>query len=103
MSPPNDERRPGEGGGSSDRLGSRSKDTPVGRPGTAWHAVAHADLVVGTRGRTRLVLVVGSCPMCHHAHSHNAAPDFLVGKRKAACGLGRYTVHVSYREGRWAA
>ncbi len=52
---------------------------------------AHAYLVVGTRGRCRMVLVV--------AHK----PDFVSGKRQASCREGRYFVLVGTVAGEVAA
>lgn len=58
------------------------------------HVWAHGYLVVGTRGRCRLLLVVAACVFCGRSHQHGAAPTFTSGKRLAACHEGRYVVHL---------
>lgn len=108
MSPPgNDERRPVRSGGSSSRLASQSQcDTNLGRSASRTDDVnvyAVAYFIVGTRGRCRLVLIVARCCFCGRAHAHNAPTDFLAGRRKASCHLGRYVVHVGAVEGAVAA
>jgi hypothetical protein len=70
------------------------------QPVNVW---AHAYLVVGTRGRCRLVLVVPSCVFCGRPHAHNGRPDFITGKRTASCHEGRYVVHVGTVAGEVAA
>jgi hypothetical protein len=64
---------------------------------------AHGYLVVGTRGRCRLVMVVPSCVFCGRPHSHNGRPDFTVGTRTASCHEGRYVVHLGTVAGSAAA
>ena len=76
---------------------------PANRHADPVNVWAHGYLVVGTRGRCRLVLVVACCPFCHRPHAHNGRPDFLTGKRAAACHEGRYVVHVGTVEGDVAA
>jgi hypothetical protein len=83
------------------------RTTPVGQNATrradlinVW---AHGYLVVGTRGRCRLVMVVPSCVFCRRPHQHSGKPDFLSGKRTAACYEGRYVVHLGTVEGEVAA
>jgi hypothetical protein len=68
-------------------------------PEALWHAVATVYRVVGTRGRARSVIVVGSCPWCSRPHVHSGKPDFESGKRTASCHAGRYLVHVGALEG----
>ena len=48
-------------------------------------------VVVGSRGRQRLVLIV-CCPFCGRKHQHTAARGFVVGRRGAGCRRGRYEV-----------
>lgn len=109
MSPPgDDERRPVRSGETSSRLASQSQcDTNLGRSasrhGDDINVYAVAYFVVGTRGRCRLVLIVARCCFCGRAHAHNAPTDFLAGRRKASCHLGRYVVHVGAVEGAVAA
>lgn len=64
---------------------------------------AHTYLVVGTRGRCRLVMVVPDCPWCHRPHAHNGKPDFISGRRTASCHEGRYVVLVGTVEGEVAS
>jgi len=78
----------------------RQNSTRRAEPVNVW---AHAYLVVGTRGRCRLVLVVPSCVFCGRPHAHNGRPDFLVGKRTASCRAGRYVVHLGTVAGEVAA
>jgi hypothetical protein len=81
-----------------------SQGTPTTRQDGARRAEpvnvwAHAYLVVGTRGRCRLVLVVPSCVFCGRPHAHNGKPDFTTGKRTASCREGRYVLHLGTVEG----
>jgi hypothetical protein len=76
------------------------RQKPAPTPLNVW---AHGYLVVGTRGRCRLVLVVADCPWCHRPHAHTGKTDFINGKRTAACHEGRYVVHVGTVEGEVAA
>lgn len=109
MSPPTAQRRPLAGAAKvllTDE--AETETTPADRRNAARRAEpvnvwAHAYLVVGTRGRCRLVMVVPSCVFCGRPHAHNARPDFLVGKRTAACHEGRYVVHVGTVAGERAA
>ncbi len=108
MSPGDDERRPWQGAGSSSRLaGQEQRTTGSVRNGAGGAAPinvwAHAYLVVGTRGRCRLVLVVPSCVFCGRPHAHNGRPDFTAGKRTASCHEGRYVVHLGTVAGEVAA
>lgn len=110
MSALNDERRPGQGGESSNVTTARvcqQGTTAIGQdadrraePINVW---AHAYIIVGTRGRCRLVLIVAHCPFCRRPHSHNGRPDFLMGQRTASCHAGRYVVHLGTVEGQVAA
>lgn len=69
------------------------------------HVWAHGYLVVGTRGRSRLVMIVARCPFrpCGRPHVHNGSPSFTVGKRTASCHSGTYVVHLGAVEGGVAA
>lgn len=78
----------------------RPRHSPAATPLNVW---AHAYLVVGWRGRCRMVLVVACCPYCKRPHSHTGKPDFLTGRRTASCHQGRYLVHVGTVEGEVAA
>jgi hypothetical protein len=85
-----------------------SYGTPADRQNAARRAApinvwAHGYLVVGTRGRCRLVLVVPACVFCGRPHAHNGRPDFITGKRTASCHEGRYVVHVGTVAGEVAA
>jgi len=55
--------------------------------------------VVGTRGRRRVVLVVGRCVWCGCCHVHNGRPDATSYRRLASCHGGRYTLLVGALEG----
>ncbi len=60
------------------------------------HAWATPYLVMGTRGRLRLILVVQRCAFeCGRAHVHSGKADFVSGRRKAGCGAGTYVVHAA--------
>lgn len=48
-------------------------------------------IIRGSRGRDRALIVV-RCPYCSADHSHSGKADFVQGKRRASCYLGRYTV-----------
>lgn len=62
---------------------------------TNCHAWATPYLVMGTRSRLRLVLVVQRSAFgCGRSHVHSGKPDFTAGKRKAGCGGGTYVVHA---------
>ncbi len=106
----NDERRPVGGGESSNGLaGQPQSKTNVRQIGagrtTPIHVWAHGYLVVGTRGRCRMVMIVARCPFraCGRPHVHNADPSFTVGKRTASCHGGTYLVHLGTVEGEGAA
>jgi hypothetical protein len=108
VNPGNDEGRPRQGDQSSSSSANQMQDTTIPRQRDSRHAEplnvwAHAYLVVGWRGRCRMVLVVARCPYCKRPHSHTGKPDFLTGKRTASCHLGRYVVHVGTVEGEVAA
>ena len=58
------------------------------------HAWATPFLVMGTRGRLRLVLVVQRCAFgCGCSHVHSGPVDFSAGRRKASCNRGSYMLH----------
>ncbi len=64
------------------------------------HVFAHGYLVVGTRGRCRLVMIVPRCPFCQgRPHVHNGKPSFQQGTRTASCRGGTYVVHLGTVEG----
>ncbi len=68
------------------------------------HVFAHGYLVVGTRERCRLVMIVPRCPFCQgRPHVHNGKPSFTVGRRTASCHGGTYLVHLGTVEGELAA
>ncbi len=68
------------------------------------HVFAHGYLVVGTRGRCRLVMIVPRCPFCQgRPHVHNGKPSFQQGTRTASCHGGSYVVHLGTIEGEVAA
>lgn len=108
MSPGNGKGRPRQGDPIPSNVQNLDNEqgTPTRRrnAGTSpLNVFAHGYLVVGTRGRCRLVLVVASCPYCHRPHAHNGRPDFATGKRQASCHEGRYIVHVGTIAGEEAA
>ncbi len=72
---------------------------------TPIHVWAHGYLVVGTRGRCRLVMIVARCPFrgCGRPHVHNGKPTFTSGKRTASCHRGTYVVLLGTVEGEGAA
>ncbi len=82
-----------------------SESTATGRQNATrrtdpLHVFAHGYIVVGTRGRCRLVMIVPRCPFCQgRPHVHNGKPTFTVGKRTASCHGGRYVVHLGTIEG----
>ena len=68
--------------------------TAQGRQEPARHVWATPVVVLGTRGRLRLVLVVERCAWgCGRAHVHSGPVDFIAGRRKAGCCGRSYTVH----------
>lgn len=73
------------------RTTTRHGDPPVPVLATVY-------LVASCSGRRRLVALVG-CPWCGHVHQHLAAVEFLILRRTAACGRGRYALHVGALEG----
>ncbi len=101
----NDERRPGQGGGSSSGLARHPHTTDDVRQNATrrtdpLHVFAHGYLVVGTRGRCRLVMIVPRCPYCQgRPHVHNGKPSFQQGTRTASCHGGSYVVHLDTVEG----
>ncbi len=86
-----------------------SERTPSVRPNATrrtdpLHVFAHGYLVVGTRGRCRLVMIVPRCPFCQgRPHVHNGKPSFQQGTRTASCHGGSYVVHLGTIEGEVAA
>lgn len=59
------------------------------------HVWATPHLILGTRGRLRLVLIVERCSFrCGRSHVHSGGVDFTAGRRKAGCGRGSYVVHA---------
>lgn len=108
-SPGDDESRPvvGSGNSSSSLSGltqstERTGNLPTRRtePVNVW---AYGYLVVGTRGRLALTMIVLRCVFCGRPHRHNGRPDFASGRRTASCGRGRYVVHLGTLEGQVAA
>lgn len=57
-----------------------------------WNVYARNHVVRGARGKERMLLLV-ACAYCHETHMHTANPDFVSGRRKAACRRGSYIVH----------
>ena len=103
--PRTDERRPVRDGESTSGLARPSQfrtvvcDDAV-RRAQLTYVWAHAYLVVGTRGRCRMVLVITACPYCRRPHVHSGGPDFVSGKRTASCHKGGgYFVLVGTVEG----
>lgn len=88
-------RRPTAVNAAAAKLQVRKQDTTS----VAAHTWATPYLVMGHRGKLRLVLVVQRCAFgCGRSHVHSAAVDFSGGWRKAGCGLGRYRVHTMASE-----
>ena len=106
--PRTDERRPVRDGESTSGLARPSQfgtvvcDDAV-RRAQVTYVWAHAYLVVGTRGRCRMVLVIPACPYCRRPHVHSGGPDFVSGKRTASCHEGAYFVLVGTVEGQVAS
>ncbi len=108
--PPDDDRRFPEGERRiGERLARQLKNTTEVRQNATrrtdpLHVFAHGYLVVGTRGRCRLVMIVPRCPYCQgRPHVHNGKPTFMQGKRTASCRGGTYVVHLGTVEGEVAA
>ena len=73
---------------------AKHESTTAVRQEPERHAWATPVLVLGTRGRLRLVLVVERCAWgCGQAHVHGGPVDFIAGRRTAGCNGKSYTVH----------
>ncbi len=84
-----DERRPGKGGGSSERLAGRLHSPTSSRQTPQVWAECHE---VAGRDRFRLELFV-MC-VCGHRHAHRAPVGFISGLRRGPCGA-RYVVRAA--------
>lgn len=90
---PAQESRPTENAAAAKLQVRPQSATPL-RQEPERHAWATPVVVLGTRGRLRLVLVVERCAWgCGRAHVHSGPADFIVGRRKAGCNGKSYTVH----------
>lgn len=92
-----DKGRPEAGSGGHVKAGQTDKRSvrPLQRDETLRHCWAQPFLVLGTRGRLRVVLLVTRCAFgCGRSHLHSGPVDFNAGMRNAGCCNGRYMVHA---------
>ncbi len=74
--------------------------TATSRQKPQRHAWGEPHVVLSSRGRLSLLLLVARCAFgCGRAHVHRARLGFVTGRRKAGCGAGTYVVHaLSWQE-----